>query len=271
MTATLDIYCRISQDYDGTLRSVESQEEDCRYAIAESGGWELGKVFRDHAKSAWKLKVARPEFEQMMARLESREADGVMVYDLTRFTRKPMEGERLLDMAAQGIVVASITTTYNLRTADGRKQFRDAMTAAAFESDKISDRTRRRMRKKAARGRSNATLRGSPARVPPQPSRLGARRRTHPRPRGAAPSRGRGSAGRGGAPPQGRAGIEDRRGVERGWAAHRQGLRVGHRRDEADVGQPRRWPGSPPARPTRTRTGAGSRSAPSPASHPSTA
>jgi DNA invertase Pin-like site-specific DNA recombinase len=98
----MDIYCRISQDYDGSLRSVESQEEDCRDAIEDNDGWTLGKVFRDHALSAWDPKVERPEFDLLMTRLESGESDGVMVYDLTRFTRKPMEGERLLALASRG-------------------------------------------------------------------------------------------------------------------------------------------------------------------------
>src|SRR5687767_14633576 len=98
----IDIYARISQDYDGDggERSVESQEEDCRDAIEdEHDDWQVGKVFKDPAKSAWNPKVERPQFNQLMARLESGEADGVMVYDLTRFTRKPIEGERLLALA----------------------------------------------------------------------------------------------------------------------------------------------------------------------------
>jgi DNA invertase Pin-like site-specific DNA recombinase len=161
MSKVLDVYCRISQDYDGTLRSVESQEEDCRDAIDENHpGWAVGMVHRDHAKSAWNPTVVREEWNALMARLESGEADGVMVYDLTRFTRKPIEGERLLALAARGVIVASLTTTYNLRTADGRKQFRDAMTAAAHESDKISERSSRGKRKKAKRGKSNASHRG---------------------------------------------------------------------------------------------------------------
>jgi len=157
---TLDIYCRISVDYDGTLRSVESQEEDCREAIDDNPAWVVGKVFRDHAKSAWNPKVHRPEFEEMMTRLEEGHIDGLIVYDLSRFTRKPAEGERLLALAKRGVVVASITTTYNLLTADGRKAFRDKMTANAHESDLISERSTRGKKKKARRGKSNASWRG---------------------------------------------------------------------------------------------------------------
>lgn len=70
-----------------------------------------------------------------------------------------MEGERLIALAERGIIVVSESTNYDLRTADGRKQFRDAMTAAAHESDKISERTSRGKRKKAQRGKSNASFR----------------------------------------------------------------------------------------------------------------
>lgn len=155
----IDIYCRISQDYDGTTRSVESQEDDCRFAIAEHAedGWMVGEVFQDHAKSAWNPRVVRKQWEALMTRLESGESDGLIVYDLTRFTRKPIEGERLIEQAKRGIVVASIENRYNLNDPDGRAHFRQDMTAAAKESDKISQRSSRGKKKKASRGRSNST------------------------------------------------------------------------------------------------------------------
>jgi DNA invertase Pin-like site-specific DNA recombinase len=156
----MDSYSRISREPDGTLRRVESQEEDNVDAINENPAWTVGKLFRDNALSAWNPKVVRPDFEALMTRLETGLADGVQVYDLTRFTRKPAEGERLLALAKRGVVVASTYSTYDLQTADGRKQFRDAMTAAAHESDKISERVRRGKRKKARRGLSNASHRG---------------------------------------------------------------------------------------------------------------
>lgn len=159
-TKIIDVYARISVDYDGTTRSTESQIEDALDVIAERDDWTVGLILSDPFKSGWKPNVIREDFLKLMARLESGESDGLIVYDLTRFTRKPIEGERLLELAKRGIVVSSLTTEYNLLTADGRKQFRDAMTAAAFESDKISERSTRGKRKKARRGLSNATKRG---------------------------------------------------------------------------------------------------------------
>lgn len=161
-TKIIDIYCRISKDYDGTMRSVESQEEDCREAVLDREGdsWAIGEVFLDHALSAWDPKVVRPEFDALMARLKSGASDGLIVYDLSRFTRKPMEGEELIQIAERGLVISSIENDYNLMDPDGRKHFRTDMADAAKESDKISQRTTRGKKKKARKGKSNAGPRG---------------------------------------------------------------------------------------------------------------
>jgi site-specific DNA recombinase len=160
----IDLYCRISEDYDGDggMRSVDDQETDGRLCIEELGNCciRIGKVWKDPDLSAWKKGVVRPDFNLMMARLGAREADGIWVYDLSRFTRKPIEGERLIEMADQGFIVISMDSTYDLSTADGKMQFRDHMTRAAHESDKISQRSTRGKRLKAAKGKSNASYAG---------------------------------------------------------------------------------------------------------------
>jgi DNA invertase Pin-like site-specific DNA recombinase len=109
--------------------------------------------------SAWNPKVKRKQWEALMERLESGQAHGVWVYDLSRFTRKPLEGERLIALADQGVIVESAENTYNLRDADSKAHFRNDMTAAARESDKISQRVKRGKHKRALSGRSNAAWR----------------------------------------------------------------------------------------------------------------
>lgn len=156
----IDVYARRSFDKDGTTIHEDEQAEECIERIEETPGWILGKVFKDHALSAWKPRVKRAAFEEMMLRLETGVSNGILVWDLSRFSRKPMEGERLLALAEEQVVVASLSTTYNLRSAEGRKQFRNKMTDNAGESDTISERSRRGMRLKAKRGKSLATQRG---------------------------------------------------------------------------------------------------------------
>lgn len=156
--SVIDVYARISQAYDGTTRSVDSQVDECVAEVEDhaAAGWTLGMIFKDHALSGWNPKIVRPDFNQLMHRLETGQSQGVCLSDLTRFTRKPMEGERLIMLADRGIIVHSATLSYDLRKAEQRKQFRDAMTAAAHESDKISERSTRGNRLKAKRGRNVA-------------------------------------------------------------------------------------------------------------------
>jgi hypothetical protein len=78
---------------------------------------------------------------------------GVWVYDLTRFSRKVIEGERLVELAGRGIRVWSQAGEYDQATADGRAHFREAMVAAARESDKISERVKRGNLRRVRRGR----------------------------------------------------------------------------------------------------------------------
>lgn len=50
----IDLHCRISNEYDGTFRSVESHEGMGPSDVAAHAheGWEVGKVFRDPFLSA---------------------------------------------------------------------------------------------------------------------------------------------------------------------------------------------------------------------------
>src|SRR6266508_2304164 len=155
----LDVYARLSRAYNGETIQVDDQVVVCLEELAERDA-DAGEVFKDNSLSAWKPNVVRKDWEALMARLESGASDGVIVYDLTRFSRKIREGERLVELAAKGIRVWSLSGEYDLATADGRRHFREAMVAAAGESDKISERVRRGKLRKARRGKPSGGGRG---------------------------------------------------------------------------------------------------------------
>jgi DNA invertase Pin-like site-specific DNA recombinase len=147
----------------GGVRSVADQEEEGREFIDDelSCCYVVGAVLRDHAISAWNPKKERPSFNEAMARLAERKSDGLWVWDLTRFSRKMLEGEQLLQMAAADLEIFSGVRAWDLRDPDQRANFREAFVAAARESDKTSQRTTRGKKKKAMkRGKSNASRRG---------------------------------------------------------------------------------------------------------------
>lgn len=150
----LDIYARVSRLGDARMRSTEGQVEDCTARVLERGGT-VGAVFVDPGRSAWNPRTRRPQWEALMERMEAQTSDGVVVFDLARFSRKPIDGERLIVLADQGILVLDSEGEYDLTSASGKKHFRDQLSSAAYESDRLSTRVRRGKRIKASAGESN--------------------------------------------------------------------------------------------------------------------
>ena len=158
MDLELDIYARVSRLTDERQRSEAGQVEDCEARVAERGG-RPGEVHIDSGRSAWNPRVRRPAWERLMDRLEGGATGGVVVFDMARFSRRPIEGERLILAAERGLLVLDSEGEYDLTTANGRKSFRDQLNAAAYESDRLSTRVRRGKRVKASRGESNHSQR----------------------------------------------------------------------------------------------------------------
>jgi site-specific DNA recombinase len=154
----LDIYARVSRLGDDRQRSTGGQVEDCEARIEERGA-QVGEVHVDSGRSAWNPRVKRPDWERLMSRLEAGATGGVVVFDMARFSRRPIEGERLILAAERGLVVLDSEGEYDLTTANGRKTFRDQLNAAAYESDRLSTRVKRGKRVKATRGEPNHSRR----------------------------------------------------------------------------------------------------------------
>ena len=123
-------------------RSTAGQVEDCKARIEERGA-QVGGVHIDSGRSAWNPRIRRPDWERLMSRLEAGVTGGVVVFDMARFSRRPIEGERLILAAERGLVVLDSESEYDLTTASGRKAFRDQLNAAAYESDRLSTRVKR--------------------------------------------------------------------------------------------------------------------------------
>jgi site-specific DNA recombinase len=153
-TGPVDIYARRSAKGDKKQRSTAGQVQSCKAVLAERG-LPAGKVHVDDGRSAWNPKVSRPGWDDLMARLESGTAGGVIVFDMERFSRRPIEGERLIAAAERGLVVLDSDAEFELTTASGKKSFRDAMAAAAYYSDRLSNRVTRGKKLKALAGEPN--------------------------------------------------------------------------------------------------------------------
>ena len=156
----IDIYARVSYRVRKEKRepSTEGQVAVCRARLAELGLGE-GGVLIDPGRSAWNPAIKREAWDELMDRLERGVSGGVIVFDLERFSRQPKDGERLIELAANGLVVLDSESEYDLRTPNGKKAFRDAMNAAAYYSDRLSTRSARGKKLKAMAGEPNGSSR----------------------------------------------------------------------------------------------------------------
>ncbi|MFF1337927.1 recombinase family protein [Streptomyces sp. NPDC058290] len=146
MVVRLGGYARISLDKDGEELGVERQRMDYMQAAAARPGWLVAEHYVDNDLSAWKRNVKRPEFERLVSDLESGAIDGVITYDLDRFTRQPRELERLVDLyeANPKLVFATIVGDIDLSSSDGRTM---ARVMVAFANKASADTGRRVARK----------------------------------------------------------------------------------------------------------------------------
>src|SRR6266581_8894265 len=156
----VDIYARVSRLKRDEKRepSTTGQVAVCRVRLADLGLPE-GKVLVDLDRSAWNPNVKREAWDELMDRLESGISGGAIMFDLERFTRQPKDGERMIELAAAGLMVLDSESEYDLTTPNGKKAFRDGINAAAYYSDRLSTRTSRGRKLKAMAGKPNGSQR----------------------------------------------------------------------------------------------------------------
>lgn len=139
------LYVRISDDPNEARLGVGRQAEDGRL-VAQARGWEVADVYEDNDISAYSRKVVRPAFERMLADLKAGDIDGIVVYDVDRFSRQPRDLERAIDIyeGRPGLVFATVQGDVDLQTADGRTW---ARMMVAFANKSSADTGRRVARK----------------------------------------------------------------------------------------------------------------------------
>lgn len=155
------IYCRISHDPKNLQHGVKRQEQDCQ-DLAKDRGWSVVQVFTDNDKGASQFsKNRRPAFDEMLKRLSDGEADCLIVWDLSRFSRQVRVLEDLIDRVAEtGLIVASCRGDINFDSATGRISARILSVMNAAETENMSERQRR-----AHRGNAEKGIRHSPIRT----------------------------------------------------------------------------------------------------------
>ena len=153
MPVAAAIYARIFSDADGTRAGVDRQVAYCR-RLADQLGWAVAAEYVDNDLSAYSGKQ-RPEYERMIADLGDGLIDGILVYNIDRLTRRPVELEAFVAALDEARVtdVQFVTGDTRLATDDGLMMARVQGAFAAKESANIGRRVRRKMEQVAAEGR----------------------------------------------------------------------------------------------------------------------
>lgn len=147
------IYCRISSDPSETRLGVERQEQDCR-SLAQRKSWPVAEVFIDNDLSAANGKP-RPGYTALLEAISEGSIDAVVVWDLDRLHRRPIELEEFFAACDKGGVrhLASVGGDVDLATGEGLMIARIKGAVAAEEVRKIRERTRRKKLEIAEAGR----------------------------------------------------------------------------------------------------------------------
>lgn len=152
------VYTRISEDAEGSGLGVARQCQDCE-EIARARGWAVHAVYEDNDVSAYQRRVVRPQFTRMLRDLKSGVIDGIVVWDLDRLARRPVDLEAVIDIfdefaGKRRLVFASAQGRYDISRSDDRAMARIVVTMANKSSADTARRVSRKHREIAEKGRT---------------------------------------------------------------------------------------------------------------------
>lgn len=146
------IYARQSQDREGLELGVSRQREDCERLCRERG-WDVQHVLVENDTSASGRKP-RPKFEQLLALIDARAIDVVVVWHADRLVRRMVDLEDVIERCQKSSVnVVTVTGDLDLSTDSGRLVARILVSVARAEMERKSARQQRAQEQAAASGR----------------------------------------------------------------------------------------------------------------------
>lgn len=133
------IYARMSRDVLGTRLGVDRQLQECR-KLATERGWNVAHEYIDNDVSASTTK-RRPAYEDLLTAVRAGHIQAVIVWDLDRLTRRPIEIEHFITLADEHrLALASVGGDVDLSTDNGRMFARIKGAVARAEVERKSAR-----------------------------------------------------------------------------------------------------------------------------------
>ena len=105
------IYCRVSQDReDRQVLSPQSQKKELQTFAQRNNLHVVDTITEKHTA----YKTGRPKFNAMLERIENGEAEGLIVYHLSRIARNPVDSGTVIHLMDREVIkeVRTQTTTY---------------------------------------------------------------------------------------------------------------------------------------------------------------
>jgi DNA invertase Pin-like site-specific DNA recombinase len=170
------IYTRKSTEegLEQEFNTLQAQREAAEaYILSQKqNGWHtLAQRYEDGGFSGASLD--RPALQQLLADIQARQVDCIVVYKVDRLSRSLLDFARLLSLfEKRGVSFVSVTQEFNTSTSMGRLTLHILLSFAQFEREIIGERTRDKM---SAARRKGKWVGGSPVLgydVDPQGGRL---------------------------------------------------------------------------------------------------
>lgn len=154
------IYCRISLASLGDTTKTADQERICR-DLCDRLGWEVLDVYTDTSRSAWQRNRKRPQWDRMLADVESGRINAIAVYHGDRLIRRHEDLSKLIELARmKGVHLASPTGTRDLDNADDQFILEIETSMAKRESANTSRRRKQQYERWRREGRVRPGGRG---------------------------------------------------------------------------------------------------------------
>lgn len=150
------IYTRKSSEegLDQAFNSLHAQREACEAYVSSQRheGWQLIETAYDDGGLSGST-MARPALQRLLAEIEGRRIDIVLVYKVDRLTRSLADFARIIEtFDAHGVSFVSVTQQFNTTTSMGRLTLNMLLSFAQFEREVTGERIRDKIAASRARG-----------------------------------------------------------------------------------------------------------------------
>jgi DNA invertase Pin-like site-specific DNA recombinase len=140
------VYTRKSSEegLDQAFNSLDAQREACEaYIKSQTGeGWQLIRARYDDGGISGGT-VDRPALQQLLADIQARKVDTVVVYKVDRLTRSLADFAKIVEVFdAHGVSFVSVTQQFNTTTSMGRLTLNMLLSFAQFEREVTGERIR---------------------------------------------------------------------------------------------------------------------------------